>query len=114
MYKGNKIRKKEKGIESIETGGRNGKNGTCVVRSGSKAGSHGKMWDSAVLFDNLTWLTANEAAQYLRLPSVGALRVLVCKRDVPFHKLGRRLRFKKVELDQLLETSRNGGLHGNI
>ena len=68
------------------------------------------MWNSTLLFENLTWLTSNEAAQYLRLPSVGALRVLVCKRRLPFHKLGRSLRFKKAELDRLLEASRNGGI----
>jgi excisionase family DNA binding protein len=65
---------------------------------------------SQKFFENLTWLTSNEAADYLRLPSVGALRVLVCKRRVPFHKLGRSLRFKRAELDRLLEASRSGGL----
>lgn len=96
-----------------ETTGKNGKTGTCVVGLGSKEELCEKR-NSSVFFENLTWLTANEAAQYLRLPSVGALRVLVCKRRIPFHKLGRRLRFKKVELDRLLESSRNGGVHGNI
>lgn len=62
-------------------------------------------WNST-FFENLTWLTSNEATEYLRLPSVGALRVLVCKRKIPFHKLGRSLRFKKSELDRLLEDSR--------
>jgi excisionase family DNA binding protein len=62
------------------------------------------------IFENLTWLNANEAAEYLRLPSVGMLRVLVCKREVPFHKWGRRLRFRKLELDRLIEASRNGGV----
>lgn len=63
-----------------------------------------------MFFENLTWLNANEAAEYLRLPSVGMLRVLVCERRVPFHKLGRRLRFKRVDLDRFLETSRTGGI----
>lgn len=61
-------------------------------------------------FESLTWLTAVEAAAYLRLPSVGALRILVCRRRVPFHKFGGRLRFKRQELDRLLEISRNGGI----
>ena len=64
---------------------------------------------SKQFLENLTWLTSNEAANYLRLPSVGALRVLVCKRRVPFHKLGRSLRFKRVELDRLLEASKHLG-----
>jgi excisionase family DNA binding protein len=61
-----------------------------------------------VLFENLAWLTSEEAAVYLRLPSVGALRVLVCRRKLPFHKLGRRLRFNKMELDGLLDASGKG------
>jgi excisionase family DNA binding protein len=65
--------------------------------------------DSKKFLEKLTWLTSNEAADYLRLPSVGALRVLVCKRRVPFHKLGRSLRFKRAELECLLESSKNGG-----
>ena len=65
--------------------------------------------DSKKFFENLTWLTSNEAADYLRLPSVGALRVLVCKRRIPFHKLGRSLRFKRVELDRLLDASKHLG-----
>ncbi len=67
--------------------------------------------NSKQIFENLTWLTSNEAAEYLRLPSVGALRVLVCKRRLPFHKLGRSLRFKRAELDRLLDASKHlGGL----
>ena len=69
-----------------------------------------RLRNSELLFENLTWLTSNEAAEYLRLPSVGALRVLVFKRQVPFHKLGRNLRFKKCELDRLLDASRTGGI----
>ncbi len=80
----------------------------CVEQTGSrsKRGARG----TGKIFENLTWLTADEAAEYLRLPSVGMLRVLVCKREVPFHKLGRRLRFKKMDLDRLLESSRKGGI----
>lgn len=70
----------------------------------------GNTGSSEKFFENLIWLTAIEAAEYLRLPSVGAIRVLVCKRKIPFHKLGRNLRFKRIELDRLLEASRNGGI----
>lgn len=80
------------------------------VKSKAAKGSRKMTWNSSLIFENLTWLTSIEAAQYLRLPSVGALRVLVCKRRVPFHKLGRSLRFKKRDLDRLLETSRNGAV----
>lgn len=63
----------------------------------------------SLIFENLIWLTSKEASIYLRLPSVGALRVMVCKRQIPFHKLGRSLRFKRSELDRFIESSRNGG-----
>ncbi len=56
-------------------------------------------------FDNLTWLTTKEAAEYLRLPSVNALRNLVYKRIVPYRRFGRHLRFKKTELDSLIDNS---------
>jgi excisionase family DNA binding protein len=89
-----------------------GKVYTGEVNSETKyRNSHvGNTGSSEKFFENLIWLTANEAAEYLRLPSVGAIRVLVCKRKIPFHKLGRNLRFKRVELDRLLEASRNGGI----
>ena len=82
------------------------------VNSGDRTETHveHRQRNSGQLFENLTWLTSSEAAEYLRLPSVGALRVLVFKRQVPFHKLGRNLRFKKCELDRLLEASRTGGI----
>jgi excisionase family DNA binding protein len=80
----------------------------CVDQPGMRLRRRSR--DSGQIFENLTWLTSNEAAEYLRLPSVGALRVLVFQRRVPFHKLGRNLRFKKGELDHLLETSRTGGI----
>ncbi len=82
----------------------------AVVDSDEKESSRKVLstWGSSLIFENLTWLTSNEAAAYLRLPTVGALRVLVCRRKVPFHKLGRSLRFNKAELDILLKTSGNG------
>ncbi len=57
------------------------------------------------IFKNLKWLTSREATEYLRLPSVGALRQLVYRRRIPFSKMGRSLRFNRRELDRFLETS---------
>jgi hypothetical protein len=53
-------------------------------------------------FENLKWLNSEEAVMYLRLPSVGALRNLVYRRQIPFTKLGRSLRFDRLELDRFL------------
>lgn len=56
-------------------------------------------------FDNLKWLTSRETVEYLRLPSLGALRQLVYRGQIPYCKLGRSLRFNRAELDRLLESS---------
>lgn len=53
------------------------------------------------------WLNAEEAAAHLRLPSRGALYSAVARGSLPVHRLGRRVRFLRSELDQALRT---GGL----
>jgi len=66
-----------------------------------------------MLFDNLIWMETEETAKYLRV-SVNSLRTKVCRGEIPHYKLGRSLRFKKAELDELLESSKNKGeLYGN-
>ncbi|MCM0606572.1 MAG: helix-turn-helix domain-containing protein [Xanthomonadaceae bacterium] len=57
-------------------------------------------YEKPQFFDN--WMTSEEAAHYLR-KSIGALRILAWRHQVPFRKFGRRLYFKKSELDALLE-----------
>ncbi|MEZ4815338.1 MAG: helix-turn-helix domain-containing protein [Bdellovibrionota bacterium] len=57
---------------------------------------------SRVFFENLKWLNSEEAVAYLRLPSLGALRNLVYRRQIPCTKLGRILRFDREELDRFL------------
>lgn len=51
------------------------------------------------------WLDAKEAANYLRV-SVASLHNMVFLRQVPSYKLGRRLRFKRTDLDLLIEASK--------
>ena len=48
------------------------------------------------------WLTADEATAYLGFPSRKALYAAVERGQVPAHKLGRRLRFSRAELDAQL------------
>lgn len=49
------------------------------------------------------WLTADQAVEYLGLPSRKALYQSVRRGQVPAHRLGeRRLRFHRDELDQIL------------
>ena len=59
-------------------------------------------------FENLVWMTSEEAARYLR-KSVGALRTAVCRGQLRARKWRRRLYFRKIELDRLLESSENKG-----
>lgn len=46
-------------------------------------------------------LTAQEAADYLRIP-LGSLYVRIHKKQIPCTRLGRLLRFRKSELDGLM------------
>lgn len=52
--------------------------------------------------DSTPWLTAREAAYYLRLPSIDALYQDVRRGRVPVHPRGRRFLFHRDELDALL------------
>jgi excisionase family DNA binding protein len=53
------------------------------------------------------WLTTVEAAAYLKL-SVGCLYNLASQGTLPYHKLGRRNRFLKIELDLHLMREQRG------
>ena len=48
------------------------------------------------------WLTAREAADHLRLPSVAALYQRVARGQIEALRLGRRLRFRRRDLDALM------------
>lgn len=53
----------------------------------------------------IVWLDSKEAAEYLRI-SVENLRVKVSRGEIPVNgRLGRTWRFKREELDKLLEVS---------
>ena len=48
------------------------------------------------------WMTADEAAAHLGLPSRKALYQAVRRGQVPVHRFGKRLRFSRTELDDAL------------
>ena len=52
------------------------------------------------------WLTAEAAAEHLGYATVKALYTAVARGLVPAHRLGRRLRFRRDELDQAVVGSR--------
>ena len=56
------------------------------------------------LFNNLKWMNSEEASTYLRT-SIGSIRNMVYRGQLPAKKLGNRLRFKKTDLDSLLVSS---------
>ena len=60
--------------------------------------------DHNVLFDNLIWLTTEEAARFLR-KSNHALRQMLYKGQISARKVHGRLYFKKSELHELVDTS---------
>jgi hypothetical protein len=55
-------------------------------------------------FERLTWLDSKEAAKYLR-KTANALRIMVCRGYIRPRRFRRRLYFRKLELDRLLESS---------
>jgi excisionase family DNA binding protein len=59
---------------------------------------------STLLFNNLIWLTTEEAARFLR-KSNHALRQMLYKDRISARKLHGRLYFKKSELHELIDTS---------
>ena len=59
---------------------------------------------STTLFNNLIWLTTDEAAFFLR-KSTHALRQMVYKVKIQAKKFSGRLYFRKDDLHALIETS---------
>jgi excisionase family DNA binding protein len=60
------------------------------------------------------WLTAAEAADYLRLPTTRALYKRVERGQVPAHRWGRQLRFARREIDALLSSRSVSAVAGEM
>ena len=58
--------------------------------------------------DGPEWLTTEGAAEYLGI-SVGSIRNMTSRGQLPYRKLGRLNRYKKDELRDLLNRNRRGG-----
>jgi excisionase family DNA binding protein len=52
------------------------------------------------------WLDPDEAYRYLSLPTRKALYQAVRRGQLPAHRLGKRMRFNRAELDDLLFRQR--------
>jgi excisionase family DNA binding protein len=57
-----------------------------------------------LLFNKLKWMNSQEASAYLNT-SVGSIRNMVYRGQLPAKKLGNRLRFKMNDLDFILNNS---------
>ena len=74
----------------------------CIAEN--KTVGYGEGWNS-LIFDNRIereWLSTKDAAHYLRL-SENALRIMVHRGQVRFHKFGRRLRFRLSDCQALFQ-----------
>ncbi|MGK5089927.1 helix-turn-helix domain-containing protein [Bdellovibrionota bacterium FG-2] len=54
--------------------------------------------------NSLTWLDSKEAAKYLR-KTANALRIMACRGYLRPRKFRRRLYFRRLDLDRMLESS---------
>ena len=63
-------------------------------------------------YDDDRFLNAREAAGFLGVP-YNSLLNMTSSGKVPYYKLGRRNRYRKSELRELLLKNRRGGLIGN-
>ena len=71
--------------------------------SGDNQSQAGHSVDNTEL-DRLTWMNAREAGRYLRR-TANAIRIMASRGILTPRKLGRRLYFRRTDLDRVLETS---------
>lgn len=50
------------------------------------------------------WMTAAEAAEYIRVPTVKALYQRVARGQISHYRWGRHLRFRRRDLDALMDA----------
>ncbi|MCK6595019.1 MAG: helix-turn-helix domain-containing protein [Bacteriovoracaceae bacterium] len=60
--------------------------------------------ESGEIFNNLIWMTTEDAARYLR-KTADAIRHLVYRGDLKARKFKRRLYFRRDELDEMLDLA---------
>lgn len=66
--------------------------------------------NSSLKTEKIEWLTTKEAAGYMRL-SVGSFLNMVSDGHVPHYKLGRRNRYRRSELRNLLSSEARGRMY---
>lgn len=61
---------------------------------------------------NEVWLDTRQASEYLGI-SETALRIMVCRRKIKYHKLGMRNRYLLDDLREAIAPSQKAVLNGN-
>ena len=72
-----------------------------VEKCGKKFFENREAHQIAVSSESVRWLTSIEAAQFLRV-SLSGLKTMIYRGQVRAHKLGRRNRFLREELERLI------------
>ncbi len=81
--------------------------GLDIERRGDKRRGSEMFFENPIAYEpkvssvNVRWLTTREAAQYLRV-SIGSMKTMIYRGQVRAHKLGRRNRFLREELERLI------------
>ena len=67
---------------------------------------------SSLKTESVVWFSSAQASTYLDI-TVQSLMNMTSNGKLPYYKLGRRNRYKKSDLDLLLESSKKGPKYGN-
>lgn len=86
----------------------------CAVSAETAARSFCPQRESVAVLPPGPWLNPDQALVYLGLPSRKALYQAVRRGQIPAHRLGRRLRFNRRELDALLSANSTTCLSGPV
>jgi excisionase family DNA binding protein len=65
-----------------------------------------RMTVTAEIKEKSHWMNADQVAEYLALPSRKAVYEAARRGEIPCYRLGRRLRFRREELDAVLLRQR--------
>jgi excisionase family DNA binding protein len=72
------------------------------------------MPDAKTTQDDGHWMTADEVAEYLRLPSRRAVYQATRRGAIPYVKLGRLTRFRKKDIDAVLLAHQQNPIDPNV
>ena len=84
----------------------NGMGGNQQLRNGQKSVSDPVQNKTARELENNKYLNVKEAAIYVNIPENTIRSKLIAGRKVPYHKIGKSIMFKRVELDEWMDQQK--------